>query len=261
MVCPVKGSTRFPVGYAECIGRRPTMEDQIVILGMGPRIREPEDYFAIFDGHGGSYVAEHCARHFHKRFRSALSNNPDIKEAIQVAFARIDSEFIDQRICGATALIAFISQSTLYIANIGDSRAILGTKSNEAIRLSLDHKPNLQSEHDRITSLGGTVSKINGTWRINSLLAVSRAFGDFLLKPVISSVPYISETPLQEEYEFLVLACDGVWDVLSDQQVVDIVCQNRGCAPQEVAEILRRIAFTRGSDDNISVLVVFLQDK
>jgi len=61
MVCPVKGSTRFPVGYSECIGRRPTMEDQIVILGMGPRIRETEDYFAIFDGHGGSYVAEHCA--------------------------------------------------------------------------------------------------------------------------------------------------------------------------------------------------------
>jgi len=79
-----------------------------------------------------------------------------------------------------------------------------------------------------------------------------------MLKHVISSVPYISQTPLKEEYEFLVLACDGLWDVLSDQQVVDIVSQNRGCAPQEVAEILRRIAFTRGSDDNISVLVIFL---
>jgi len=259
MVFPPLGSTRYPIGYAESIGRRPTMEDQVVIMGMGPRLRENEDYFAIFDGHGGSFVAEECAKYLHKKLRNALYTISDIKEAIDFSFTKMDEEFTSERTCGSTGLMAFITQSTLYIANIGDSRAVLGLTGEKAMRLSIDHKPGLQSEKDRICRIGGMVQQISGAWRVNGVLAVSRAFGDYALKPYVSSTPYISETVLTSEHLFLVLACDGLWDVLSDEQVVTIVSQQS--TPHEAAELLRRTAFTRGSDDNISVVVIFLKDK
>jgi len=81
----------------------------------------------------------------------------------------------------------------------------------------------------------------------------------FFLKPHVSSKPYISETVLNDDHLFLVLACDGVWDVLSDEQVVTLVSQMD--SPDRAAEVIRRTAFTRGSDDNISVIVIFLKDR
>jgi len=259
MVFKPVGSLRFPVGYAESVGRRPSMEDQVVIMGMGPRLRENEDYFAIFDGHGGSFVAEECSKSLHKRLRNALYTINDVKEAITFAFTKLDEEFCAERTCGSTGLMAYITQSILYVANIGDSRAVLGLTGEKALRLSVDHKPCLQSERDRICRIGGSVQQIGGAWRVNGVLAVSRAFGDFALKPFVTAVPYISETLLTPDHLFLVMACDGLWDVLSDEQVVSIVHQQSN--PHEAAELLRRTAFTRGSDDNISVVVIFLKDR
>jgi len=258
MTCEPKASCRFAVGYAESIGRRPTMEDEVVILGMGPRIRENEDYFAIFDGHGGPYVAEQCAKQLHKKFRYSLTLGNNIKESLLTSFSQMDEELKDEKNCGSTGLISFIIDSTLYIANVGDSRAVIGLRGEQAIRLSIDHKPGLQSEKERICRVGGQVQMISGAWRVNGILAVSRAFGDFSLKPYVSAIPYISETSLTPDHLFLVMACDGLWDVLSDDQVVSIVASQS--TAHEAAELLRRTAFTRGSDDNISVIVIFLQD-
>jgi len=81
----------------------------------------------------------------------------------------------------------------------------------------------------------------------------------FFLKPHVTAKPYVSETELTEENLFLVLACDGVWDVLTDEQVVKLVCTID--TPDRAAEVIRRTAFSRGSDDNISVIVVYLKDR
>jgi len=259
MVCPPKHSPRFAVGYSESIGRRPTMEDELVVLGMGPRLRENEDYYAVFDGHGGTRVAQFCAKNLHKKVRYALAIGQDPKESLKHAFKETDEQLKEEKSCGSTALVSFITDNKLFVANVGDSRAVLGSRGEKAERLSVDHKPSLHSERTRISKSGGSVQMVGGVWRVNGVLAVSRAFGDFFLKPHVSSKPYISETELTDEHLFLVLACDGVWDVLTDEQVVKLVCTID--SPDRAAEVIRRTAFTRGSDDNISVIVVYLKDR
>jgi len=259
MTCPAIGSPRFNVGYSESIGRRPTMEDELVILGMGPRLRENEDYFAVFDGHGGPRVAEFCAKTLHKKLRYylTLGNNP--RESLLQSFSATDDLLNHEKVCGSTALVIFISDNKIFSANAGDSRAVLGSREDKYQRLSIDHKPSLQSEKERISISGGSVQLVGGVWRVNSVLAVSRAFGDFFLKPHVIVEPFISETDLTENDLFVVLACDGVWDVLTDEQVVLLVMGTE--TAERAAEVIRRTAFSRGSDDNISVIVVFLKDK
>jgi len=258
MAVPPTQSYRYAVGYSESIGIRPSMEDELVILGLGPRIRENEDYFAVFDGHGGPRVSEFCAKILHKKIRNSLAVGMPPIESLKQAFLETDELVKEEKVCGSTALVALILDNILYVANIGDTRAVLGSKGLNATRLSVDHKPSLQSEKERICQIGGSVQMLGGVWRVNGVLAVSRSFGDYFLKPFVIAEPFISETQLTDEHLFLVLACDGVWDVLSDEQVVCIVSQVE--SPDIAAEIIRRTAFTRGSEDNISVIVIYLQD-
>jgi serine/threonine protein phosphatase PrpC len=97
------------------------------------------------------------------------------------------------------------------------------SRGGKAIRLTVDHKASLPEEAKRITDAGGFV----GRNRVNGVLAVSRALGDHMLKEndVVTAVPYCQETELTDEDSFLVLACDGVWDVITDQEAVDFVLQ------------------------------------
>jgi len=259
MICPAIGSPRFNVGYAESIGRRPTMEDELVILGMGPRLRENEDYFAVFDGHGGPHVAEFCAKTLHKKLRYYLTLGNDPRQSLLQSFSDTDDLLREEKVCGSTALVVFISDNKIFSANAGDSRVVLGSREEKCQRLSIDHKPSLQSEQERISMSGGTVQLVNGVWRVNGVLAVSRAFGDFFLKPHVTVEPFISETVITNDNLFVILACDGVWDVLTDEQVVNLVMSTENA--ERAAEVIRRTAFSRGSDDNISVIVVFLKDK
>jgi len=259
MSCPSKASPRFAVGYSERIGRRPSMEDELVMLGMGPRIRENEDYFAVFDGHGGIRVAEFCAKNLHKKLRYALATGLDPKESLHYAFNETDALVKHEKICGSTALVALIIDHILYVANAGDSRAVLGSRGKKATRLSFDHKPNLDSEKERITKVGGFVQMVGGVSRVNGVLAVSRAIGDNYLKPYVVAEPFISETHVTDEHLFVILACDGVWDVLSDEQVVNLVSPIE--TPQRAAEVVCGTAFSMGSEDNISVIVVYLKDR
>ncbi|KAF9368881.1 Protein phosphatase 2C 2 [Mortierella sp. AD011] len=129
---------------------------------------------------------------------------------------------------GCTAITAtFTSDNVLYVGNAGDSRAVLGSDGT-AIALSNDHKPVNKEESRRIVAAGGFVEY----GRVNGSLALSRALGDFEFKmnatlgpddQIVTANPVIMEHKLQEEDEFLVLACDGIWDCMSSQEVVTFV--------------------------------------
>lgn len=145
----------------------------------------------------------------------------------------------------------------LYTANVGDARAVL-YRGGKALRLSHDHKASDPLEQKRIRNAGGFVSND----RVNGILAVARSLGDHELKEYIIGEPHVSRTVLKMEGEnaedtILVLACDGVWDVLSDQQVCEIA--DRHVDAQEAAKIITEKAIECGSSDNISVIVVYLQ--
>jgi len=123
-----------------------------------------------------------------------------------------------------------------------------------AIRLSYDHKATDESEKKRITDIGGLVfmNKVAGT------LAVSRAFGDCELKPWVSAEPYLTRTKLQPEDNVVILACDGVFDVASDQEVLDLVLTDLKLSATEIAEKLVKYALDHRTRDNLSVIVVKL---
>ncbi|KAH9992659.1 phosphatase 2C-like domain-containing protein [Russula vinacea] len=141
----------------------------------------------------------------------------------------------------------------LYVANAGDARGVLCRKGR-ALRLTYDHKGTDKQEAKRIMDSGGFVM----SGRVNGVLAVTRSLGDSSMKEFVVGAPYTTETVLTEDDEMLILACDGIWDVLDDQTACQIV---RTIAdPQEAAKTLVREATHRYTNDNITVMVIRLKD-
>jgi len=129
---------------------------------------------------------------------------------------------------GCTSVVAYVDGRHVYVANAGDSRAVLCVKGT-AKPLSFDHKPTQEGELRRITDAGGTV---NAQGRVNGNLNLSRCIGDLRYKvdaklppeaQIITAQPDIMHHLLSEDDEFMVLACDGIWDVKTSQEVCDFV--------------------------------------
>ncbi|OBZ70731.1 Protein PNS1 [Grifola frondosa] len=138
----------------------------------------------------------------------------------------------------------------LYCANAGDARGVL-CRAGRAVRLTYDHKGSDKQEAKRIMDAGGFVM----SGRVNGVLAVTRSLGDSSMKEFVVGAPYTTETELNEEDEFLILACDGLWDVVDDQAAVELV---RSIAnPRKAAEELLDHAYRNYSSDNVTVLVPF----
>lgn len=172
---------------------------------------------------------------------------------------------------GATAVCLFLreeekGQRTLYSANIGDARAVI-SKGGKAIRLSFvyniifiiytqDHKAGDENEKTRIENLGGFVR--NG--RVMGILAVARSFGDHGLKAYVTADPFINSIKITKDCEFIIIACDGLWDVVEDQAAVDFVKRKleEKEKPTHIAQLLVDEAIAQGSQDNVTVLVIFL---
>jgi len=147
----------------------------------------------------------------------------------------------------------------MHIANAGDCRAVLG-KRGRAVELSRDHKPNCNRERLRIEKLGGMV--YDGY--LNGQLSVARALGDWHMKGAkgsacpLSAEPELQETVLTEEDEFLILGCDGLWDVMSSQCAVTIARKELMAHndPGQCSRELVREALKRNTCDNLTVVVI-----
>ncbi|CDO69373.1 hypothetical protein BN946_scf184961.g15 [Trametes cinnabarina] len=141
----------------------------------------------------------------------------------------------------------------LYCANVGDARAVL-CRGGKAIRLTHDHTAQDKNEAERIENAGGLI--IEG--RVDGRLIPTRALGDAEYNQYVTGTPYTTEVELTKKDEFLILACDGLWDVLEDQEAVDFI---RGTPdPAEAAHGLLNEARRRHTSDNVTVLVVRLRD-
>ncbi|GAA6037337.1 hypothetical protein JCM8097_008518 [Rhodosporidiobolus ruineniae] len=144
------------------------------------------------------------------------------------------------------------AKRTLYTANAGDARAVL-VRGGQAIRLSYDHKGSDPKEIKRIEAAGGYVAN----QRVNGYLAVTRSLGDSQMKSFVVGSPYTTETTIRPEDDFLIIACDGLWDVASDQQAADLIAHERDA--QSASDKLLDFALTSRSTDNITVMVVDLR--
>jgi len=129
---------------------------------------------------------------------------------------------------GTTAIVAVVKGNHLYIANVGDSRCVL-CRNGKAVELSTDHKPEDTEEFNRIEKAG---AKVTDNGRVNGGLNLSRALGDHVYKlnkellpedQAITANPELREIELNKDDEFMVLACDGVWNVMTSEEVVQFV--------------------------------------
>ncbi|MCX5813675.1 MAG: PP2C family protein-serine/threonine phosphatase [Proteobacteria bacterium] len=248
-------------GFIEDIGRRTSMEDSHAIY------HAPEKLFfsaEIYDGHGGKRAAQIAAEmltpcFLHLWTREAekpLKERRGELELLRQSYIEVDDHILNIGVeSGTTAATFYIIDKKFIASNVGDTRVIIGTKAGVDL-LTIDHKPSLPEERSRIEKSGGFISGY-GTPRVQGVLAISRALGDASLKPFVSSEPRIVEGRLERENDFVILACDGVWDVLTPQEVIGIARSVEN--PQEGARQIKEAALEYGSADNISVFVLDLR--
>jgi len=190
-----------------------------------------------------------------------MSKADSIPNAITSAYMITDTQVTamakekeDRSGCtSASAIIRINSDGErwLYTANAGDARIVLRHKG-EGIRLTFDHKATDPGEMQRVTEGGGLVTM----GRVASMLAIARAFGDYELKEWVIAAPYVQQVKLTDEDTHLIVACDGLWDVLTDQGAVDLIKDQLDMA--KASEILVKRAIEKGSRDNVSVLAIAL---
>ncbi|CAN6194997.1 unnamed protein product [Urochloa humidicola] len=253
---------KLTCGYSSFIGRRSTMEDCYDIK-LTKVDGQPVNLFGVFDGHGGNLAAAYLKDTLFKNLMKQPEFLTDTKLAISRAFLETDRDILETisssfRDDGSTALAAVLIGKRLYVANVGDSRAV-ASKAGKAVPLSKDHKPNRKDERKRVEDAGGVVIW-DDTWRVGGILAMSRAFGNRMLKEYVIAEPDIQEEEVNSDLEYLILATDGLWDVVRNEDAVALLKAEDG--PQAAAVKLTEIAYSRHSADNITCVVVqFHHDK
>jgi serine/threonine protein phosphatase PrpC len=211
-----------------------------------------------------------------KEWKEYLDSNGEnlelLSEALRKAFVDIDALLLVSQnnsngtdVSGCTSVTVMITPTHIVCANAGDSRSVLGV-GDGVFAMSEDHKPSDEKERQRIENAGGHVQ-----WkRVNGDLAVSRAFGDFQYKnrddlpPQDQKVSCCPDITIQERApsdDVLILACDGLWDVMTNDEAIALlreIFQSGESSMGLVAEEMVDIALMKGSKDNISAVVVKL---
>lgn len=320
--CPDAGSAaasqdpdRCPrYGFSSVCGRRREMEDAVSVRpdflpgSTGTR----SHFFGVFDGHGCSHVATTCQDLMHEAVseehgKAGSGEEVAWKEVMERSFARLDERAAnwattrsrEEPACrceqkmpsrcdhvGSTAVVAVVSPTQLVVGNAGDSRAVL-SRAGVPVPLSVDHKPDRPDELERIQAAGGRVIYWDGA-RVLGVLAMSRAIGDGYLKPFVTAEPEVTVTERSDDDECLILASDGLWDVVTNEMACDVVraCFRSNGPPEpaahhaegtssssvkgaskaesdkacsDAAMLLAKLALARRSSDNVSVVVVDLR--
>jgi len=219
-------------------------EDTICVKKINSKIEQIFYFFGIFDGHGGKGCASFLQENLYKYIQNFSS------ESLEKAIYQSENDFLSnyavdinnnlKDTSGSCGVMAMIKNNKLIIANIGDSRIVL-FKNGKLFFETEDHKPNSEKEKERIKNSGGQIyqsqslipiyQKINLPWRVlPGRLSVSRTFGDIQAKTekfggksgVIIPVPDMTEFDLDESFDFMVIGCDGIFDVISNEQIFDI---------------------------------------
>ncbi|XP_023005142.1 probable protein phosphatase 2C 8 isoform X1 [Cucurbita maxima] len=274
---------------AEDKGSRHTMEDAWVLL-LDASLDFPGKlrcaHFAIYDGHGGRLAAEYAQKHLHMNVLSAglpreLLDVKATKKAILDGFRKTDESLLQESSAGgwqdgATAVCVWVLGQTVFVANVGDAKAVVarssttdklsnnlnGGSSLKAIVLTREHKAIYPQERARIQKAGGVVGS-NG--RLQGRLEVSRALGDRQFKKLgVIATPDIHSFELTAREHFIILGCDGLWGVFGPSDAVDFVQKllQEGLPITSVSRRLVREAIReRRCKDNCTAMVIVFRPK
>jgi protein phosphatase 1B len=258
----------WDVAHYSIQGNRRTMEDAHAILksygGQKTCL-----FAGVFDGHSGT----RCAKFVSENLPQAILDQDDFENStelgIKKAFSKVDTLWLEKAKKeskeekpwedGSTAVVCIILNKTLFVANTGDSRAFL-VKGGEIQQLTTDQKPDDPLEKQRIEKAGGTV--VNG--RIGGSLSVARAFGDYPFKRpeynCITVEPEVLSVRLGSDIEWILVACDGLYEEMSEQEVQEFVSSRLDkMSIKEITKLLVEEALELGSQDNISVILVKIE--
>jgi serine/threonine protein phosphatase PrpC len=264
-------------GVSSMQGWRIEMEDQHLIVPEIPGLAG-HSLYAVFDGHGGKNAAIVASKELLNAIQKTSSfssyvadqNLEHLCSSLKQAFLDVDShmrELFHPRLSpnersGCTAIAVVVTPTHIVTANAGDSRAAL-SRAGCNVELSFDHKPNNEVEKNRIEKAGGIVAMK----RVDAELAVARAMGDFQFKDIklppenckVTANPDLNIQVRTKQDEFIVVACDGVWDVMSNQECIDTVtryCKLGESNPMLMSEELMEDCLNKGSRDNMSAVIV-----
>ncbi|WCJ26504.1 Protein phosphatase 2C family protein [Euphorbia peplus] len=286
-------------GFMSVIGKQRAMEDAVTVApGYVVGELDTYDLFAVYDGYGGDKVSSSCRDRMHRLVAEEAEKGILREESekgvsywekvMMTCFKKMDeevagggndvdlaAELTDRTTVGSTALVVLVGKAEMVVANCGDSRVVL-SRGGVVMPLSNDHKPDRPDERARIEAAAAGGRILN--WTVNHVLDVlgtSRSIGDRNMKPYITSEPDVKIIDRSDRDEFLVIASDGLWDVISDEFACEVVgkcfcrryLKNVGYADEssgnncaaEAAAMLTELAMARGSKDNISVIVVELK--
>lgn len=233
------------------------------------RATEDTQFFGVYDGHGGAKASSLLALLFPVYILAAPEYKTNLAAACHSASLAMNEEIIKREMDGhseggATAVTLLIRGNTFLLSNTGDCRAIMVAKRDkvaQVTQLTTDHKASNVQEKQRIEENGGMVLYVKGVARVNGCLAVARAFGDAELSQLVIADPEVTVHELHREDEFIVMASDGLWDVLTNDQVAIYIRNNPWLSVQEIANMLADRAVELGTSDNVTVLVVDVRGK
>ncbi|XP_050378191.1 probable protein phosphatase 2C 8 [Argentina anserina] len=267
-------------GSISVIGRRRVMKDAVAVTKL-----DGYHFFAVYDGHGGSCVSNACRDRLHQLLAQEASwirglngaGEVDWEKIMTTCFTKMDNEVGaaaseakgSVNTVGTSAVVAIVGKEEIVVANSGNSRAVL-CLDGVAVPLSRDHNPDRPDEKERVEAAGGRVIDWKGS-RVLGVLSTSRSIGDHYLKPYVISEPEVTVNKRNGLCDFLVIASDGLWDVVSNEFACQVVRRcldtqtRRRCSEgvsggpaANAAALLAQLALARGSKDNITVIVVEL---
>ncbi|KAH9309979.1 hypothetical protein KI387_037890, partial [Taxus chinensis] len=207
-------------------GRREIMEDtHKAMVNLDGDSKQA--FFGVFDGHGGRKAADFAAENIGHNIINALVDMGDqeednIVQAVRSGYLATDAEFLKQGVSSGTSCVtALLKDGNLVVSNAGDCRAVI-SRDGDAEALTCDHRAAREDERERIENSGGYVDCRHGVWRVQGVLAISRGLGDLHMKDWITAEPDTTKIQITSDCEFLILASDGLWDKVTDQEAVDL---------------------------------------
>lgn len=228
--------------------------------------------FCLYDGHGGDTVSNYLKDNMHLYFIDSDVYYPLNIEYITKICDKIQNDlkkkFYKKVLeCGSTCIISiyYKKNNIKYIQtiNIGDCRSIINS-GNDIIQITNDHRPDSTEERKRISKLGGTIVNDGNDWRIKDL-SVSRAFGDVNAEPYVVPKPDLYNYKMNGNEKYMVIACDGLWDYMSNLEVITFIEYNlihnfKNKQKFNIADYLAEYAInTKKSYDNVSIIIIFFK--
>ena len=208
--------------------------------------------FGIFDGHGGNDVVKYIKDRIPEIIKKNLNDLYPIEQCFINSFNKIDEElkFYDSEYTGSTATIVLIQDNKIYCANVGDSRAYI-IYDNYIKKITVDHKCSVPEEAERVIKAGGKITKN----RVQGQLVLSRSLGDLYVKKYgVINLPDISTNTIDYNIKYVVIASDGIWDVVDEKTVLNMSKMKKNA--DDFCKDLVKLAIEKESKDNISCIVI-----